>query len=91
MPNAKQPDPAPPSWTATRSASRPSLAALLMLALILPACSTLPAIKSVEKEPLPAALIEPESESLKTFSERARAWLKKVGDTLNNSETTGKP
>jgi len=56
---------------------------LLMLGLTLTGCSTTsPA--PIQAIPKPAALSTPESDSLQTYSKRARAWLKKAADTLEN-------
>lgn len=77
----------PSQWRPGHAVFRLSLMLLLALALICSACSTprapSPSIRPVVKEPPPAVLTAPESESLKTYSVRVRAWVKKVADTLN--------
>lgn len=75
-----------PSWCA--------VLACLLLAVTLCACSSLP---SASKPPLPspplpraAALTHDSPESL-SYSERARAWLKKAADTLQTFEINATP
>jgi len=79
-----------PRSAPTRPSSSGKALPLLLLGLTLTGCAAhSPAPYS--PPPIPAALSEPESEALKSYSQRVRDFLKRAADTLNSSELTGKP
>ncbi len=76
--------------TATALQRLGTLLALCLLAMISAGCSTVSPPSPPLLLPQPAVLTQDSPDSL-TYSERARAWLKKARDTLTSFEPSGTP